>query len=140
MTNSIVNKARKALGHVKSRITPAVAEFRRREQAKFQELDPRVQALKASPAAQVAVAVSIAGLLVTGRVTTALAVGTAWIGSRPLTHVAAGTVACVGAVDERMRQIIVRLQQAKAKNKAGTKTPAARRRARPKLVPSPVVG
>ena len=100
---------------MKSQIIP---DLRRREQAAFARLHPRVEAVKASPTAQVAAVASVAGLILAGKPLSAVALGTMWLGSRPLTHVAAASVACVGAVDERTRQIIVRLHQAKAKNRA----------------------
>jgi len=112
MLNTVMHTTRRAL--VAVRRHPITAEFNAREKLAFEILHPQVQVVKNSPTAQVVAGTIIGGLFLTGNWGTAAAVAGCWLGSKPLTHLVAGGVSCVGVADGRLLAAIQRLQAIQA--------------------------
>ena len=126
MINNLKREACKALGALTKH--KAIAELKAQQQTAFEVLDPQIRIAKSSPTVQIATASVISGLLLTGNFGTAVAVTSAWLGSRPLTHLAAGCVAGVGAVDAALVNAFGRLDAMQADPAADEEPAKARRR------------
>jgi hypothetical protein len=107
-----------------------VAELKQRHDSAFSVLNAQVEAAKQSPSVQITTGVTIVGLLFSGRWASAAGLAGAWIGSRPLVHVAAGGVACVGMLDVRVKAAVQRSKQGKRFNKISENCGAARQHRR----------
>lgn len=93
-----------------SAIRTGIAAWLSRRRAAFEILHPQVEIAKRSTTVKVVAGTAIAGSLLAGQLNLALALAAAWLGSRPLTHVAAGGVASVGTLDDALRAAVARLQ------------------------------
>jgi hypothetical protein len=107
---------------------PGNTTWRKRYEATFNRLDPQMQAAKSSTPVQITAGASIAALLLTGRPLTAVALGAAWIGSQPLTRVAAAGVACAGVLNDAAKRAIVKMRGPANSTPGGRKPSKARRR------------
>ena len=119
MFNDIIHKGRQSLS--------VLTRLKARHDTAFAVLHPQVELAKSSTTVQIATGVGIAGLLVTGNITAAAATAGAWIGSKPLTHVVAGSLACVGEIDTALVKAIARLDRATAESGAEAKPRTSRR-------------
>jgi hypothetical protein len=115
------------------------AGLKARHNAIFATLHPQVEAVKGSPVAQLTVGTSVLGLLVTGSLGSAAGLLGAWIGSRPLTHAVAGSLACVATLDEAIERAVSRLPGAATDVQADQK-PRTPRRKRPGKVQGQLAG
>ena len=121
MFNHVMCKSRKVLGVVKDRVTAAAVQWKAQHDAAFNILHTDVELVKRSPSVQIAAGTIVGGLFITGHIAPAVALAGAWLGSRPLTHLVATGVACVGEVDAAMNSGITRRQTA-APNSAADDT------------------
>ena len=104
MFNDIIHKGRQSLS--------VLTRLKTRHDTVFAVLHPQVELVKSSPTVQIATGVGIAGLIVTGNIAAAVTTAGAWIGSKPLTHIVAGGLACVGEIDATLLKAIARLDRA----------------------------
>ena len=106
----VVRRTRKALGAMRSH--PITTELAVRERLAFTVLHPQVEVAKRSTSVRIVAGTIFTASILTGNWGTTAAIAGCWVGTRPLVHVAAGGVACVGAVDARLLAAIRQLQQA----------------------------
>jgi hypothetical protein len=114
MSSNILSGPRRTLGHMKSRFIPAVAALKLRHQVAFSVLDPQVEIVKKSPTVKIVAGTVLTAAILSGNWGLAAGLAGCWIGTRPVTHVVASGVACVGAVDAQLMGAIARLQKVQA--------------------------
>ena len=130
MFNDIIRKGRQPFS--------VLTRLKSRHDTAFAVLHPQVEITKASPTVQIATSVGITGLIVTGNFVAAAATAGAWIGSKPLAHIVASGLACVGEVDAALRKATAGLDRATESDaEAKPKMPRRRNRRQPRVAAVP---
>lgn len=88
---------------------PSGVGLKARHDVAFAVLHPQVEVAKRSPTAQIAVGTGVLGLVFTGHLGAAAGLLGAWIGSKPLTHVIAGGLACIGELDAALEKAVSKI-------------------------------
>ena len=110
MFDAIRGTGRQGLRTVQNHLAPAAAHSSGPPAGRLRDPAPASGTHEGSPLVQVTWGTAVTGLALTGHWAAAATLTAGWLGSRPITHVAAGGVAVVGEIDAALLSAIERLR------------------------------